>query len=31
MWFDSSLDKAWKDGFAKSCDAAGGYKALRMD
>jgi hypothetical protein len=31
MWFDSSLDKAWKDGFEKSCDAAGGYKALRMD
>ena len=31
MWFDSSLDKAWEDGFEKSCDAAGGYKALRMD
>lgn len=31
MWFDSSLDKAWENGFAKSCDAAGGYKALRMD
>jgi hypothetical protein len=31
MWFDSSLDKAWKDGFERSCDAAGGYKALRMD
>ena len=31
MWVDSSLDKAWEDGFEKSCDAAGGYKALRMD
>ena len=31
MWFDSSLDRAWEDGFEKSCDAAGGYKALRMD
>ena len=31
MWFDSSLDKAWEDGFEKSCYAAGGYKALRMD
>jgi nucleoside 2-deoxyribosyltransferase len=31
MWFDSSLDKAWEDGFEKSCDAAGGYKALRMN
>jgi hypothetical protein len=31
MWFDSSLDKAWEDGFEQSCDAAGGYKALRMD
>lgn len=31
MWFDGSLDRAWKDGFEKSCDAAGGYKALRMD
>jgi hypothetical protein len=31
MWFDSSLDKAWEDGFEKSCSAAGGYKALRMD
>jgi hypothetical protein len=30
MWFDSSLDKAWEDGFEKSCDAVG-YKALRMD
>ncbi|MDP1947574.1 MAG: hypothetical protein Q8L77_08750 [Nitrospirota bacterium] len=31
MWFDSSLAKVWEDGFEKSCDAAGGYKALRMD
>jgi len=31
MWFDSSLDEAWEDGFEKSCDAAGGYKALRMN
>lgn len=31
MWFDSSLDKSWKDGFEKACDAAGGHKALRMD
>jgi hypothetical protein len=31
MWFDSSLDKVWKEGFEKACTVAGGYKALRMD
>lgn len=30
MWFDTSLDRAWEDGFKKACDAVG-YKALRMD
>lgn len=30
MWFDSSLNKAWEDGFASACHAVG-YKALRMD
>lgn len=30
MWFDSSLDKAWENGFASACDVVG-YKALRMD
>lgn len=30
MWFDSSLDKAWSDGFKKSCHDTG-YEALRVD
>jgi nucleoside 2-deoxyribosyltransferase len=30
MSFDSTLDKAWDNGFEKACGAAG-YKALRVD
>jgi len=30
MWFDASLNNAWKHGFSKACEATG-HKALRVD
>jgi len=30
MWFDSSMDNAWKNGFAKGIEDAG-YEPLRID